>query len=139
MPVVVDKNRITDEKTKVYAISPIVERGDDGHFCYCGHGVFGDTGGGEWLLEQRKQEATAHQEMTALQKVCAKSGDHDTARFFKDEANFHRRRYNALLWIIPHFVIDPPGDCKPLTEPWYWPLDLADEFDAILAHRKLHS
>ena len=120
MPISNGRNRVTGEMTSVYTSN-----------------LPGD-GCGEWLLEQRRSEALAHQEMVALQKQSAANGDRETAAFFKAEASFHRRRYNALLYIIPWFVSDPPKDCRPVTEPWYWPIDLADEFDILLSQAEAH-
>lgn len=126
MPIIGDKNRVTGEPTRVYAPTTGALGGWTANI---------GEGAGEKLCALRRQYSAAHQEMAQFQKQCAKAGDHAGARFFKEEAAFARRRYNALLFIIPHFAApaDITGDCRDLVEPWYWPLDLADDFDALLS------
>lgn len=115
MPTYRTKNRTTGDQTEAYSFS------------------YHTTEGGERLLTRRKEVIAARDEMLRLQKEFGKR-DPDTARFFKAEATHWLKHYRALTYIISHFILDPPGDCKVTQtgqpiEPWYFPLDLADELD----------
>ena len=115
MPLRQGLNRITGDKTRVYELP-----------MRC----WGTTDGGDWLLGERRRSISERDDMIRFQKSAS---DREGARFFKAEASRHMRCYRALTFIIPHFVLDPPGDCRlrdgAPEEPWYWPTDLADEFD----------
>ncbi|MEP9368668.1 hypothetical protein [Xanthobacter sp. VNH20] len=134
MPIVYDQNRITGEKTRVYSPATGAFYDESKRLYWGGWTANISEDAGEKLCALRRQYSAAHQEFTQLQKQCGKAGDCEGALFFKEEAAFARRRYNALLFIIPHFAAPDQitGDCRDLTEPWYWPLDLADDFDALL-------
>lgn len=75
------------------------------------------------LMEQRVVHLRRLEAMQEYQKFCAKQGDRESAKFFKEEVADARKYYLAACLLIPHVAAHYPGDCK-LRDLGDFPLEL---------------
>lgn len=75
------------------------------------------------LMERRVAYLRRLEAMQEYQKFCAKQGDREGAKFFKEEVADARKYYLAACLLIPHVAAYYPGDCK-LRDLGDFPLEL---------------
>ena len=81
---------------------------------------------GDLLRELRAQASRDRDELLGYQKEAGKTGDRETARFFKEEAGLQLRRWRAAdHWLRWAEALD--GARRPAE----WPIELAAELDQV--------